>query len=159
MMRARKGFTFIELAVALVLFSIISSSLIIGLAKQRDFRRRGERESIAQILARNEMESLRAAGPRNAHAYVGSRRTNSAGTEVPNGDYTIDIAADTLCLGGMSPAEDASEVLATACANMRNAVLRYSIEISYSTGITRDTMRFQLDLSERNRFGETRAIQ
>lgn len=156
MMRRRRGFTFVELAVSLVLFGILSSALVLGLAKQNDFRRTAERESIAQILGRNEIEALRGAGPRNAEDHAGSRTIDSAGNEVPGGAYLMEVAADTICVGGSRIEEDQNRTISSGCGNDRNAILRYSIEISYRSGIRRDTVRFQLDLSERGRFGDTR---
>lgn len=157
MSRGRAGFTFAELAVALVLFGILSSALVLGLSKQNDFRRTAERESVAQILGRNEIEMLRGAGPSNAESYVGSRTVDSAGNEVQGGTYLLEVAADTICVGGASIDEDQNTTITSGCNNQRNAILRYSIEISYRAGIGRDTLEFQIDLSERGRFGNTRS--
>lgn len=154
---SKRGFTFGELAVALVIFSLISSTLVLGLAKQNRFRRRSEYAAIAQILARNEIEALRAAGPANADSYVGSRQANSAGATDAGGVFEIEVAADTLCVGGARTSDDVNVVIASSCANNRNAIVRYTIGISYPTGIGRDTVRYQMDLSERGRFGDARA--
>lgn len=158
MMRAQRGFSLLELVMAMLILTVVSTTFILGYARQQQFNRASEKRAIARIIGQNTIESLRAAGPEGAAGYAGTlTRVNSAGVADPEGDFEILIGSEAICSGGVGVGEDPNQWISSACANDRNALLRYQVQVMYPGGSGRDTLSYALDLSERGRFGAVRA--
>lgn len=147
-----------EVVVALFAITVILGTIVIGIGHQQRFGRQSLHRTIANVLARNETEALRAAGPANASAYVGSRTVDSSGLPSPDGPYTIIVSAQTICAGGESLSEDPNIIVTSPSCSGRNAVLNYRVDVVYPTGRRSDTISYELRVSERGRFGDARPI-
>lgn len=162
----RRGTTLVEVLVALTVLAVLTAGIGLSIAKQRTFARDSQMRTIAQMVAKNEIESLRAAGPVGAATYVGTRVVNSAGEPYvapPLGSpyvprFEVRVRQQVLCEGGERASDSLDSSLIASTCLTRNAVVSYLVDIGYQTSKGERFISYDLRLSERDRFGEARAI-
>lgn len=104
--RGARGFTLVEVLVAVVVLSICAAGLIqlFAQAQQQNDRRRSS--EVARRLAENEVQRARSAGPWNVPAVGTATRVDQNGTPDLAGEYRVYVDRDLLCDGRSSQPND-----------------------------------------------------
>lgn len=92
-----RGFTLVEVLVAVVVLAIGAAGLIqlLAQAQQQNDRRRSS--EVARRIAENEVQRARSAGPWNVPAVGARTRVDQNGTPDPGGEYRVYVDRDLSC--------------------------------------------------------------
>lgn len=92
-----RGFTLVEVLVAVVVLAIGATGLIqlLAQAQQQNDRRRSS--EVARRIAENEVQRARSAGPWNVPAAGTRTRVDQNGTPDPVGEYRVYVDRDLFC--------------------------------------------------------------
>lgn len=156
-----QGFALFETVLAMVILAGLLATVGPSLARKYQFGREVHERVIANNIARNEIEMLRAAGPKNADNYVGERRTNAAGEPVTGGPFKVTVAKSISCSGGTTLNDNSRETNdidpSTCTSTGRDPVLVYSIEVEFRGHTGPEIVKYSMTLSDESRFGDVKA--
>lgn len=154
--QAPNGFTIVEVLVAITMLMILISTIGVALNHTQGYGLDVHHREIAQIIARNQLEHLRAFGVSDVASFVGERQVNHSGADDPSGLYTLTVVADTTCEGGVNVGGGrfSGGVLDSSACPGRRAVLVYGVTVEFPSSSTDNQVHYRLSLSDRNRYGE-----
>lgn len=155
--RQSNGFTIVEVLVALTILMVVISTIGMALFRTQGHGVDVHHREIAQIIAKNQLEYLRAFGVSNVANFIGQRRVNHSGADDPNGLYTLTVTADTVCEGGAAVAGGgrfSGGVIDSSACPGRRAALVYDVSVEFPSSDTDNIVHYRLSLSDRNRYGE-----
>lgn len=127
----RSGYTLVEVLVAGFLLGFLAVTLGHSLTSSTQTTSRSHNRSVAQMIARNQIENIKATGPHLVH--TDTLTVNSTGEASPEGAYRVEVTLTSLCEGGQDLQDNSLETssLDDICPDKKE-VGRYNIKVFYN---------------------------